>query len=182
MTTTAEPIATNDADTRARYYSAFYPMHLALMAVGDNVFPVAWVTPVSKDPFRFIAAIDRSNYSLELLNRHREAILHYFDWSDRERIVRAGYSSGRRRDKKKRLGFVLEPAAALTTTGRVSGALAAFELRVIHEVDASDGDHAVFLFDVVHVHRGRRPAQEHPLLFLGYRDFATLGDRWRFRP
>jgi hypothetical protein len=29
---------------------------------------------------------------------------------------------------------------------------------------------------------GSRAAKENPILFMGFRDFATLGERWRFRP
>ncbi|MBM4243669.1 MAG: flavin reductase family protein [Deltaproteobacteria bacterium] len=168
----------------ARYYSGFYPMHLALLSVARNVLPVAWWTPVSKDPFRFVVAIDRRNHSLALLRGCGEAALHFLPWRERERVIRAGYASGRRRDKASRLGFELEPATALAETYVVRGADAVFELRVRRElVDADDdGDHVPFLFDVVHVHRGTRPATGEPLLFLGWRDFATLGERWRFRP
>lgn len=165
-----------------RYFSGFYPMHLGLMAVAGNVFPIAWCTPVSKEPFRFVAAVDRKNYSLELIRRHREGVLHYFPFDERERVVRAGYLSGRRRDKAARLGFRFRPATALAATGVLEGALAAFELRVHSELAEPEGDHAVFLFDVAHVHRGARPAQAEPLLFLGWRDFATVGKRARFRP
>lgn len=167
-----------------RYYSGFYPMHLALLSVAGNVLPVAWWTPVSKDPFRFLIAIDRKNHSLELLRRCGEAALHFFPWGERERVIRAGYTSGRKRDKASRLGFAMEPAACLAETRVVRGADSIFELRVRREVDDGDdaGDHAPFLFDVVHVHRRTRPAMGAPLLFLGWRDFATLGERWRFRP
>lgn len=168
----------------ARYYSGFYPMHLALLSVASNVLPVAWWTPVSKDPFRFLVAIDRRNHSLELLRGCGEAALHFLPSSERERVIRAGYSSGKRRDKISKLGFVLEPAVSLTETRVVQGADAIFELRVRREIGEpdDDGDHVPFLFDVVHVHRGARPAMGEPLLFLGWRDFATLGERWRFRP
>ncbi len=172
----------SDASGNATYFSGFYPMHLGLMAVADNVFPIAWCTPVSKEPFRFLAAVDRRNFSLELLRREREAVLHYFPFAERERVVRAGYLSGRRGGKAKRLGFELGPAQVVTRAPLVAGATCAFELRLERELEAPEGDHVLFLFDCVHVHRGSRPAQGEPLLFLGYRDFSTLGPRARFRP
>lgn len=172
----------NDAVAPAAYYSGFYPMHLGLMAVAENFFPIAWCTPVSKEPFRFIAAVDRRNYSLELLRRDGEAVLHYFPFAERERVVRAGYVSGRRGNKAKRLGFDLGPAHVVTRACLIAGATCAFELRVQRELEGDEGDHVLFLFDCVHVHRGSRPAQGEPLLFLGYRDFSTLGERTRFRP
>jgi flavin reductase (DIM6/NTAB) family NADH-FMN oxidoreductase RutF len=164
------------------YYSGFYPMHLGLLSVADNVMPIAWWTPISKEPFRFLLAIDRRNHSLALLREHREAVLHFFPFAERERVVRAGYRSGRRGGKAARLGLTLRPAEKLATTRVVDGADAAFELTVACELAEPAGDHVPFLCDVVHVHRGRRPAHGAPLLFLGWRDFATLGERARFTP
>jgi len=164
------------------YYSGFYPLHLALLVVGDNPSPVAWWTPISKEPFRFLIAIDRRNYSLALLRELGEAALHLFPWQARHAVVRAGYRSGRNADKASALGLELAPAVALQQTQIATGATTAFELAVVQEL-ASDGDHAPFIFDVRHVHRGkRRPARDNPILFLGWRDFATLGKRWRFWP
>ena len=100
-----------------------------------------------------------------------------------EVVVRAGYTSGRRGQKAKRLGIALAPATKLQQTRIVSSALATFELVVREELDDPAADHVPFLLDVVAVHRkGTRPAHDAPLLFLGYRDFATLGERWRYRP
>ena len=108
--------------------------------------------------------------------------MHFFPYAERERIVRAGYMSGRRRSKAARLGFDLIPATRLAATRIVPSADAIFEMTVRQELVDTDGDHAPFIFDVVHVHRGKRPATGSPLLSLGYRDFATLGERSRSRP
>lgn len=164
------------------YYAGYYPMHLGLLSVADNVMPIAWWTPVSKDPFRFLLAIDRRNHTLALLRDRREAVLHFFPFAERERIVRAGYCTGRRRRKAEHLGWTLRPAVRLAGTRMVEGADAAFELVVASEIEAPAGDHVPFVCDVVHVHRNRRPARGSPLLFLGWRDFATLGERARVRP
>jgi hypothetical protein len=77
------------------YYSGFYPMQLALLTVADNLMPLAWWTPISKAPFRLILAIDEKNHSLNLIRTYREAALHFLPWAERERVVRAGYLSGR---------------------------------------------------------------------------------------
>lgn len=174
--------ADSDRATHGRYYSGFYPMHLGLLSVATNLFPVAWWTPVSKQPVRFLVAVDHRNFSLELVRQYGEAALHFFPYAERERIVRAGYMSGRRRSKAARLGFDLIPATRLAATRIVPSADAIFEMTVRQELVDTDGDHAPFIFDVVHVHRGKRPATGSPLLSLGYRDFATLGERSRSRP
>jgi len=164
------------------YYSGFYPMHLGLLTVGDNLMPIAWWTPVSKEPFRFLLAMDRRNYSLELLRELGEAALHFLPFAERERVVRAGYLSGRRIRKAERLGFRLEPARVLARTRIVAEVAPIFELRTVAEIAEPPGDHVPFIGEVVAIHRGNRPATGEPLLFLGYRDFATLGPRARFRP
>ena len=144
-------------------------------SVATNLFPGAWWTPVSKQPFRFLVAVDRRNVSLELVRQHGEAALHFFPYAERERIIRAGYLSGRRRNKAASLGSDLIPATRLTVTRIVLGADAIFEMTVRQELADIDGDHAPFTFDVVHVHRGKRPATGSPMLFRGYRELATLG-------
>lgn len=164
------------------YYSGFYPMHLALLTVARNLMPLAWWTPISKEPFRVLIAMDRKNHTLNLLRQHREAVLNFLPWAERERVVRAGYLTGRKVRKAERLGFRLTASQKLKHTGVVEGIYAAFELVVIAELEKPAGDHVPFVCDVVHVHRQRRPAMGEPTLFLGYRDFATLGERWRFRP
>jgi flavin reductase (DIM6/NTAB) family NADH-FMN oxidoreductase RutF len=164
------------------YYSGFYPMHLALLTVANNLMPMAWWTPISKEPFRFLIAMDRKNHTLSLLREYREAVLNVLPWAERERVVRAGYLTGRKVRKAERLSFQFTPAQQLKHTGVVAGVYAAFELIVVSELEKPSGDHVPFICDVVHVHRRRRPAMGEPILFLGYRDFATLGGRWRFRP
>ncbi|MBU6281429.1 flavin reductase [bacterium] len=164
------------------YFSGFYPMHLALLVVGDNPMPIAWWTPVSREPFRFLLAMDRRNWSLGLLREKREAALHFFDFADAERVVRAGHASGARVDKAERLGLVMRPAERLASARIVEGARCAFELAVVRELDEPEGDHVPFVCDVVHVHRGERSENVEPILFLGFHDFATVGPRTRISP
>lgn len=169
-----------DADGSAdgRYYSGFYPMHLGLLSVATNLFPVAWWTPLSKQPFRLLVAVDRRNYSLELVRQHGEAALHFFPYTERQRIIRAGYLSGRSYTR-----LQSHPGHAPCSDAHTSGCRRDLRDDVRRELADSDGDHAPFIFDVVYVHRGTRPCDRlSPLLFLGFRDFATLGERWRFRP
>jgi flavin reductase (DIM6/NTAB) family NADH-FMN oxidoreductase RutF len=166
----------------APYDSGFYPMHLGLLSVATNVMPIAWWTPISKAPFRFLLAIDRKNHSLDLVRARREAVLHFLPFDRRAAVIRAGYVSGRRVRKIDRIGFRTRTSATLRDTVVIEDADAAFELALASEIEEPLGDHVPFVFDVTHVHRVRRPASGRPLLFLGWRDFATLGDRDRFRP
>jgi flavin reductase (DIM6/NTAB) family NADH-FMN oxidoreductase RutF len=143
--------------------------------------PLAWWTPISKDPFRFLIAMDRSNHSLGLLRDTGEAVLHFMPWESRQRVIRAGYLTGAKVAKSDVLGFTLEPAAKLKNTSRVQGAYSAFELTVVQELESLSGDHVPFVMEVEHVHTDQRPGKAEPILFLGYRGFATLGKQYRFR-
>ncbi|TBH21561.1 flavin reductase family protein [Thermus thermamylovorans] len=167
------------AKPTARYRAFFYPMRLALLCVGENFMPLAWWTPVSKEPFRLLFAMDRGNHTLSLLRELGEGALAFLPWEARGWVVRSGYLSGRKVRKAERLGVALRPARKLGRTQVPEGALAVYELKV-SELPL-EGDHVLFLGEVVHV-EGSPEAKERPILFLGFRDFATLGERWRFRP
>nr|WP_235283931.1 flavin reductase [Thermus sp. 2.9] len=160
------------------YRAHFYPMRLALLAVGENFMPMAWWTPVSKTPFRFLLAVDRMNHTLSLLRELGEGALCFLPWEERGWVARAGYLSGRRVRKAEKLGVALRPARALAHTLVPEKAVAVFELKVAEW--PTDGDHALFLGDVVHA-EGSPQGKRRPILFLGFRDFATLGETWRFR-
>ncbi|WP_243026776.1 flavin reductase family protein [Thermus albus] len=163
----------------ATYRAFFYPMRLALLSVGENFMPLAWWTPVSKKPFRILFAMDRGNHTLTLLRELGEGALCFLPWEEREWVVRSGYLSGRKVRKAEKLGVALRKARNLAHTWVPEKALATFELQVAEW--PLEGDHALFLGDVVHV-EGSPKAKERPILFLGFRDYATLGETWRFRP
>ncbi len=162
-----------------RYRSFFYPMRLALLCVERNFLPIAWWTPVSKAPFRMLLAIDRKNHTLELIRESQEAALTFLPWSERSWVIRAGYLSGKQVDKSQKLGVTLRPARVLKSTWIPQKASGVFEL-VTRELPEA-GDHALFIGDVVHA-EAFGEARDNPILFLGYRNFATLGERWRFKP
>ena len=164
---------------RAPYRAYFYPMHLALLSVGENFMPLAWWTPVSKEPFRLLFALDRKNHTLSLLRELKEAALSFLPWEEREWVVRAGYLSGRRVRKAERLGVALRQARRLAHTRVPEKALAVYEVKVSEW--PTEGDHALFLGEVVHA-EGNPEAKRRPILFLGFRDYATLGETWRFKP
>lgn len=161
------------------YRAFFYPMRLALLSVGENFMPLAWWTPVSKNPFRILFAMDRENHTLTLLRELGEAALSFLPWEEREWVVRSGYLSGRKVRKAERLGVALRKARKLAHTWVPEKALATYEMAVAEW--PQEGDHALFLGDVIHV-EGSPKAKERPILFLGFRDYATLGETWRFSP
>ncbi|MCU0485648.1 MAG: flavin reductase [Anaerolineales bacterium] len=165
----------------AAFTSVFFPQQVALITVGDNMLPMGYWTVVSKEPFRVLLLMGVGNHSLGLLKKHKEAAMHFMPWSDRERVVRAGYISGRNVNKAETLGFTLLPAEKLKATKLVAGAEGILELVVNRELLNISREFAPFIMDVVAVHGDIGPEQRHPILFLSQESFATLGERWEYK-
>lgn len=162
----------------APFVANFFPLHLALLTVAENMMPMGYWTVVSKEPFRFLISMGVGNYSLGLLENYQEAALHFMPWSDRQRVVQAGWISGRDVDKAERLGFKLRPAEKLQHTKLVEGADTIFELIVHSTVPDISREFVPFIMDVIAVHGS---AHRDPILFLSRKDFANMGERWRFQ-
>lgn len=142
------------------------------------MLPMGYWTVISKDPFRFLISMGAGNYSLGLLRKYEEAAIHFMPWTERERVVRAGWLSGRDMNKAERLGFSLRPADKLIHTKLIEGADTIFETVVYKELPDISREFAPFVLDVVAVHGSRHKA---PILFLSRKDFATLGESWKFK-
>ena len=160
------------------FAAKFFPLHLALLTVGENMMPIGYWTVVSKEPFRFLISMGVGNHTLTLLKKYREAALHFMPWSQREKVVRSGWISGRDMNKAERLGFQLSPARRLDHTCLIDGADTIFELKVFKELDGLSREFVPFVLDVVAIHGHRH---QDPILFLSRKDFATLGEQWKFQ-
>jgi len=121
------------------------------------------------------------NHSLLLLKKYKEAALHFMPWSEREKVVRAGYLSGRDVNKAQVLGFNLVPADELQHTKLVEGADYVFETAVYREMLNVSREFTPFMLDVVKVHGSPNLAGREPILFMSEDYFATLGERWEYR-
>lgn len=163
----------------APFNTKFFPQHVTLLSTGENMIPMGYWTVISKDPFRFLICMQLGNYSLDLLRKYREAVLHFFPWKDRERVVKAGYISGRDGSKAERLGFNLLPAEKLEHTMLVEGFDSAFETVVNQELTGLSAEFAIFVLDVIATHGKIRPVQREPIFFLSLKDFATVGEKWK---
>jgi len=170
-----------DPEPTAAYAATYFPMHIALLSVGENVMPIGNWTVISKNPFRFLIAMEAGNHSLILLKKYKEAALHFMPWGERERVIRAGYLSGRDVNKAEFLGFKLKPAEKLDHTRLVEGAEHIFELVVLQELKGLSREFVPFVMDVVAVHGEARMLDRQPILFMSDKDFATLGEGWRYR-
>lgn len=164
----------------APFKSAFFPLHLALLTVGENMMPIGYWTIISKKPFRILLSVGVGNHSLVLLKKYKEAALHFMPWSERERVVRAGYLSGRDVNKAELLGFKLTPAEVLEHTRLVEGADSSLEMVVYRELMHVSTEFLPFIMDVVAVHGHINPIERDPILFLSEDHFASLGERWEY--
>ncbi|HBX70170.1 MAG TPA: flavin reductase [Chloroflexi bacterium] len=170
------------AQPSAPFDANFFPQQVLLLSVGENMMPMGYWTVISKEPFRFLICMQLGNYTLELLRQHREAALHCMPWSERERVIKAGHLSGRDGPKAPRLGFNLIPAAKLAHTQLVEGAHVTYETVVFQELEGLSHEFALFVLDVVATHGKISPLRRSPILFLSQKDFATLGEKYHYRP
>lgn len=166
--------------SNAPFNAKFFPQQVVLLAVGDNIMPMGYWTVISKDPFRFLICLERSNHSLKLLREFGEAALHFMPWDERQKVVKAGYISGKDTDKNEKLGFERFPAEVLSHTQLVRGAEVVYEATVHQELEGLSGQFDIFVLDVVYAHEGLDPTKRSPIMYLSQKDFATLGERWKF--
>ena len=163
----------------ASFDTRFFPQHILLLSVGENLMPMGYWTVISKEPFRFLICMQLGNYSLELLRKYKEVALHFFPWKDRDRVVKAGHISGRDGSKAERLGFDLLPAEKLQHTKLVQGFDSAYETLVFQELTGLSGEFALFVLDVVARHGTMLPIKREPIFFLSLKDFGTIGEKWK---
>lgn len=169
-----------DSTPTVPFDTGFFPVHVVLLSVGDNLMPLGYWTIISKSPFRFLIAMGVGNHTLTLLKKYKEAALNFMPWSERERVIQAGFISGRNTSKAQRLGFEMKPSAVLEHTPIVKGADAVFETVVHQELMNLSREFAPFILNVVYVHKAANHLEHDPILFYGEEDFATIGERWKF--
>lgn len=164
----------------APFEPRFFPLHVALLTVGENLMPIGYWTVISKNPFRFLISMGVGNHTLTLLKKYKEAALHFMPWAARDKVIRAGYLSGRAVNKAEVLGFELLPAHSLQHTRIVQGADSIFETRVYTELMNLSREFAPFVLDVVYIHGNRALTDHQAILFYGEEDFAAVGERWEY--
>ncbi|MEP0805371.1 MAG: flavin reductase [Chloroflexota bacterium] len=164
------------------YSTGCFPLHLAVLSCGENFHPLGYWTVVGKEPFRFLISEGLGNHTLKLLRAHQEAALHFFPWSAREWVVRAGYISGRDVNKAGRLNVRLTAGEQLQATKLIEGFENAYECRVLTELKGISSDHAQFVLEVIAAHENVTAEKRDPILFFSQQSFINLrGERWTFR-
>jgi len=169
----------NKSPNNAPFDTKFFPQHILLLSVGENMMPMGYWTVISKEPFRFLICMQLGNYSLGLIRKYQEAALHFFPWKDREWIFKAGNISGRDGSKSERLARNLIPAEKLQHTKLIEGFDSAYETVVFQELKGLSAEFAIFILDVVALHGKMPPRKREPVFFLSLRDFGTIGEKWK---
>lgn len=163
------------------FNTRFFPQHVLLLTVGENMMPMGYWTVISKSPFRFLICMGVGNHSLTLMKKYKEAALHFMPWADRERVVRAGYISGRDVNKAETLDFTLHPAEKLQHTSLVEGADVVYETVLYQELPNLSTEFVLYVMDVVATHGKTRPVQRQPIFYLSGDDYVTVGESWRHK-
>lgn len=169
-----------DKNQNAPYTAQYFPQHVALLTVGNNMMPIGHWTVISKDPFRLLLAMEMGNYSYELLKKYNEAAFNLMPWSERYKVVRAGFISGRDMDKAEELGFSFIPADKLEHTQLVDGADVTYEMVVYKQLEGLSREFAIYVFDIIATHGKIKPASRQPILYLSLKDFTTYGEMWKY--
>ncbi len=145
------------------------PRVAALLACKGNLMAASWHMPISKSPFRYAVAVREENYTHALLHAHGSFTLNFLPYEYYETVDLMGRLHGNECDKF---------AASKLKSQQV-------DISGNHLLDASDfiyecnvcdtytnGDHTVFIADVVRIYVNAHQSKE-PLLFLGRGHYAA---------
>lgn len=137
-----------------------------------NAMGASWVSRVSFNPFLMMVSIDRSRYSHEGINAHREFVVHYPTDEQATAAWFCGTKSGRIMDKISVSGLELAESVHVKVP-TIRHCLAAFECRVVDMFEA--GDHTLFIGKVVAI-RGN-PQKARHIFATGDNGFMALEGR-----
>ena len=57
----------------APFDAKFFPQHVMMLTVGENMMPMGYWTVISKEPFRFLICMQLGNYTLDLLREYQRS-------------------------------------------------------------------------------------------------------------
>ncbi len=144
------------------------PRPTVLLTCADNIMPLSWHTPISKEPFRYAICVRDENYSHELLLKHREFALNFLDHSFVQAHQITGAIHGRGVNKFKESGLSEKKGANATL---IEEAYMIYECCVIDVLNY--GDHDVFIADVNLIHN-KQNKDVSPTLFMGRGAYETI--------
>jgi len=146
------------------------PRLAGLLTCGDNIMPLAWHMPVSKEPFRYAVAVRNENDTHELIKKNKEFAINFLDISYQKSYQRCGEIHGKGIDKFLRAGLSKKTAMSIEST-LIEEAYLIYECSVIDII--SYGDHDIFIADVNLILDNDTKKIE-PTLFMGKGFYDTL--------
>ncbi len=135
-------------------YRLLHPRPALVVVARDgkvNAMALAWHMPVEEN--KVAIAVDRENYTYELIERSKEFTLNVLSIDQVDLIWKVGTLSGREVDKIKELGIELEDGVKVETP-HIKGCLGYLECRVLEEIRLEE--HSVFVAEVVYAWADRR--------------------------
>ncbi|HIP65067.1 MAG TPA: flavin reductase family protein [Pyrodictium sp.] len=92
-------------------YKLFHPRPVYIVAAGTpekhSFMAIAWLSPLSEDPPRIMAAFGKESFTYQLIKEHGVFSVNILDVKEYEFIFKAGTVSGKDVDKEKLLGAKL---------------------------------------------------------------------------
>lgn len=149
------------------------PRVTALLACQDNLMPASWHMPISKSPFRYAVAVREENYTHQLIQEHKSFTLNFLPLEYFETVNFMGKLHGDMDDKLAQSNLDVENEDRFQNV-LLSASDFIYECVVCDTY--KNGDHTVFIVDVVKIHVNEKQS-DMPMLFSGRGRYATLADR-----
>lgn len=148
------------------------PRVTALLACQDNLMPASWHMPISKSPFRYAVAVREENYTHQLIQEHNSFTLNFLPFEHYETVDLMGKLHGDMDDK------LVQSKLDIEGEDRFKNVLLSAS-DFIYECVVCDtyknGDHTIFVADVVNIHVKEKQSGE-PMLFSGRGRYGTVGE------
>ncbi len=146
------------------------PRVTALLACQDNLMPTSWHMPVSKSPFRYAVAVREENYTHQLLAEHGSFTLNFLPFEHYETVSLMGKLHGDMDDKLAQSKLEVEGKDSFNNV-LLSASDFIYECQVCDTY--KNGDHTIFIADVVKIHVNEQQSAK-PMLFSGRGRYGTV--------
>lgn len=114
-----------------------------------NAMGLGWWSFTSMNPPLMLVSIGKTRYTLECIRHTKDFVACFPSQEQATGAWMCGEKTGRGRDKLKETGLSTTPAKAVKSP-IISGSTAAFECRVVDEIET--GDHIVVVGEIVAMH------------------------------
>ena len=150
------------------------PRVTALLACQENLMPASWHMPISKSPFRYAVAVREENYTHQLIQEHKSFTLNFLPFEHFETVSLMGKLHGDVDDKLAQSNLDVENVDRFKNV-LLSASDFIYECVVCDTY--KNGDHTVFIADVVIIHVNEKQSGK-PMLFSGRGRYSTVGETY----